>query len=64
MARKKTEKSLRSFIVEVAVILVVALVVSTAVKTWVVRSFYIPSSSMEPTLHVNDRVLALARTRR
>ena len=59
MARKKSEKkSLRYFLVEVAVILVIALVVSTAVKTWVVRSFYIPSSSMEPTLLVNDRVLA------
>jgi len=59
VARKKSEKkSWRSFLVEVAVILVIALVVSTAVKTWVVRSFYIPSSSMEPTLLVNDRVLA------
>ncbi|MFB9777107.1 signal peptidase I [Brevibacterium otitidis] len=60
MAPKETaeKKSWRSFFTEIAVILVIALVVSTAVKTWVVRSFYIPSSSMEPTLLIDDRVLA------
>ena len=38
-------------------IIVIALLISTALKTWVVRSFYIPSESMMTTLQVDDRVL-------
>ncbi len=46
-----------AFLKEVAIIIVVALVISTVVRTWVVRSFYIPSASMEQTLQVGDRIL-------
>lgn len=42
---------------DVVVIVVVAVLVSFLVKTFVVRSFYIPSASMEDTLLVNDRIL-------
>lgn len=42
---------------EIAIIVVIALAVSTALKAWVVRSFYIPSASMEDTLQVNDRIM-------
>lgn len=42
---------------EVAVIVIIALLISTAVKTWVVRSFVIPSASMEQTLQIKDRIL-------
>lgn len=42
---------------EIVIIVVIALVVSTALKTWVVRSFYIPSASMEDTLQVDDRIM-------
>jgi len=38
-------------------VIVVALVVAFLVKTFLLQAFYIPSGSMEPTLHVNDRVL-------
>jgi signal peptidase I len=31
--------------------------VALVVKTWLFQAFYIPSSSMEPTLQVGDRVL-------
>lgn len=41
---------------EVLLILVVALVLSFLVKSFVFRTFFIPSESMEPTLHVSDRV--------
>jgi signal peptidase I len=34
-----------------------ALVLAVLLKTFVVQAFYIPSSSMEPTLGVGDRVL-------
>lgn len=42
---------------DVVVIVLIAVVVSFLVKTFVVRSFYIPSGSMEDTLHVQDRIL-------
>ena len=42
---------------EIAIIAVIALVVSFAIKTFVVRSFYIPSSSMENTLQIDDRIM-------
>lgn len=45
------------FLRDVVVIIVIAALVSFLVKTFVVRSFYIPSASMERTLLVNDRIL-------
>lgn len=50
-------RSLLRFLRDVAVILVVAFTVSFLLKTFLVRSFYIPSGSMEHTLEVNDRIL-------
>ncbi|MEP7194313.1 MAG: signal peptidase I [Actinomycetota bacterium] len=51
-----------SLLKEIAVILVSAIVVSLFVKTLLVQAFFIPSGSMEPTLHgcdgcLGDRVL-------
>lgn len=45
------------FLRDLAIILVVAFTVSFLLKTFLVRSFYIPSGSMEHTLEVNDRIL-------
>ncbi len=45
------------FLRDLLVILVVAFLVSFLLKTFLVRSFYIPSVSMEQTLQVNDRIL-------
>jgi signal peptidase I len=39
------------------VLLVIALVLAFLLRTFVVQVFYIPSSSMEPTLSVNDRMI-------
>src|SRR5699024_619956 len=44
-------------LLETLAIIVIALLISTALKTWVVRSFYIPSESMMDTQRVNDRFL-------
>jgi signal peptidase I len=46
-----------SFLRDVLIIVLVAVLVSFLVKTFLVRSFYIPSGSMESTLLVNDRIL-------
>ncbi|GAB3050465.1 signal peptidase I [Sediminivirga luteola] len=43
---------------EIAIVVVIALVVTFVVRTWLVRAFYIPSASMSSTLEVDDRVLA------
>ena len=38
-------------------LLLVALLLAFLLRTFVVQVFYIPSSSMEPTLNINDRML-------
>ncbi len=45
------------FLRDLVVILLVAFLVSFLLKTFLVRSFYIPSESMQNTLQVNDRIL-------
>jgi signal peptidase I len=46
-----------AFLRDLAIILVVAFIISFVVKTFFVRSFYIPSGSMNQTLQVDDRIL-------
>ncbi|MFU8841545.1 MAG: signal peptidase I [Nitriliruptoraceae bacterium] len=46
-----------SFWRELPVLLLVALVLAFVLRTFVVQVFYIPSSSMEPTLSINDRMV-------
>jgi signal peptidase I len=46
----------RSFLQEFPVLIVVALVVSLFIKTFLVQFFFIPSGSMENTLQIDDRV--------
>jgi signal peptidase I len=47
----------KSLLRDVVVIFVVAVLVSFLIKTFVARSFYIPSGSMENTLQINDRII-------
>jgi signal peptidase I len=42
---------------DIAIIVIAALIASFVVKTYLVRSFYIPSASMENTLLIGDRVI-------
>jgi signal peptidase I len=53
----QAERSGRSFWIELPFLIILALVIAMVLKTFVVQAFYIPSSSMEPTLQVGDRVL-------
>ncbi len=46
----------RSLLKEFPLLVVVALVVSLFIKTFIVQFFYIPSGSMENTLQIKDRV--------
>jgi signal peptidase I len=43
-------------IIEWAVLIVAAFGIAVIIKTFLFQPFYIPSQSMEPTLHVNDRI--------
>lgn len=45
------------FILELPLLIVVALAVAVLIKTFLLQAFWIPSSSMVPTLEVEDRVL-------
>jgi len=55
-ARKKARRA-RSFWRELPVLFVIALVIALLIKSFVVQAFYIPSSSMENTLDIGDKVL-------
>lgn len=55
--RRPALRSLLLFLRDVLVIFGIAILVSFLVKTFLVRSFFIPSSSMEQTLMIDDRVI-------
>ncbi|GHD78682.1 signal peptidase I [Salinibacterium amurskyense] len=55
-AAKKTG-GWKLFLRDLLIIFVAAIVISFLIKTYLVRSFYIPSSSMENTLQIDDRIL-------
>jgi signal peptidase I len=50
-------KRVRRHIVEWAALLVLALVVTLTLRTFVIQTFFIPSGSMEPTLQIGDRII-------
>ena len=54
---KKAPPSTTRNVVEWVVIIAGALIVAVVVKTFLIQAFYIPSGSMLPTLHEQDRVL-------
>jgi signal peptidase I len=54
---QRRRRTTMAFLRDVLLIVLVAVLVSFLVKTFLIRSFYIPSGSMEDTLLVNDRIL-------
>lgn len=56
-ASRKRRPIGRSFLRELPVLIVIALVIALIIKTFVVQAFFIPSSSMENTLDIGDKVL-------
>ncbi|WP_228514649.1 MULTISPECIES: signal peptidase I [unclassified Frondihabitans] len=55
--RKKRRGGAGRFLRDIVIIFLVALLISFLIKTFLVRSFYIPSESMQNTLQVNDRII-------
>lgn len=56
-SRRRDEDSVLSFLRELPVLLLVALLLAFLLRTFVVQVFYIPSSSMVPTLQEQDRMV-------
>jgi signal peptidase I len=56
VAAKKARRT-RSFWRELPVLFVIALTIALLIKSFLVQAFYIPSSSMENTLDIGDKVL-------
>ena len=47
----------RLFIRDIILIFLAAIVISVGIKAFLIRSFYIPSGSMENTLQIDDRII-------
>lgn len=56
--QRREEQKKGSLLKEIVLIVGVALVLSVLVRTFVAQAFYVPSSSMEDTLLIQDRILA------
>lgn len=56
-AKRARQRGVRVFLRDLVIIFLVAILVSFLIKTFVVRSFYIPSGSMENTLQINDLII-------
>lgn len=54
---QRKKRGVGLFLRDLVIIFVVALLISFVIKTFLVRSFYIPSGSMEQTLLENDRII-------
>jgi len=54
---EQTDKPRSSFWKELPILLGVAILVAVLVRTFVIATFFIPSTSMENTLQIDDRVL-------
>ena len=55
--RKLKKNVFAAFIIDVFVIVGSALLLSLVIKTFLIRSFFIPSGSMLETLQINDRIV-------
>lgn len=55
--RRGRSRGVKLFIRDLILIFLAAIIISVGIKTFLVRSFYIPSASMENTLQINDRII-------
>lgn len=55
--KRSQSRSTKLFIRDVLLIFLAAIIISVGIKAFLIRSFYIPSGSMENTLQINDRII-------
>ncbi|MBX3092325.1 MAG: signal peptidase I [Cryobacterium sp.] len=54
---RRRGRGVKIFIRDIVLILIAAIIISVAIKAFLIRSFYIPSGSMENTLQIDDRII-------
>ncbi|MET4782579.1 signal peptidase I [Glaciihabitans sp. UYNi722] len=54
---RRKNRGVKLFIRDIVLIFVAAIIISVGIKAFLIRSFYIPSGSMENTLQINDRII-------
>lgn len=55
--RERSARSIKLFLRDILIIFVAAVIISVGIKSFLIRSFYIPSGSMMNTLQINDRII-------
>lgn len=55
--KRRRARGTKLFIRDILLIFLAAIVISVGIKAFLVRSFYIPSGSMENTLQIDDRII-------
>lgn len=55
--KRSRSRSMKLFIRDIVIIFLAAIVISVGIKAFLIRSFYIPSGSMENTLQIDDRII-------
>lgn len=55
--KRRRTRGVKLFIRDIVLIFLAAIIISVGIKTFLVRSFYIPSGSMEDTLQIDDRII-------
>ncbi|MCU1558471.1 MAG: lepB [Microbacteriaceae bacterium] len=55
--QRRKNRGVKLFIRDIVLIFVAAIIISVGIKAFLIRSFYIPSGSMENTLQINDRII-------
>ena len=55
--RHSRSRGVKLFLRDIVLIVVAAIVISVGIKAFLIRSFYIPSGSMENTLQIDDRII-------
>lgn len=55
--RRRRNRGVKLFVRDVVLIFLAAIIISVGIKTFLIRSFYIPSGSMESTLQIDDRII-------
>jgi len=55
--RRRKSRGVRVFLRDVVLIVLAAIVISVGIKAFLIRTFYIPSASMQNTLQIDDRII-------
>lgn len=55
--KRRRTRGVKLFLRDILIIFLAAIVISVGIKAFLIRSFYIPSGSMQDTLQIDDRII-------